>query len=320
MNLNAKRRIIIDTDLSLGELAKDVDDGLALIMALNSPRLDILAVSGVYGNTSLTKVIQNLHTLKQLYLPFRPFPEILTGASSKKDFTNNPKIPGIAQMADIIATDSQQITLVAIGPLTNIALLFQRYPEIIRQIDELVIMGGKINGWEFNFANDPAATDFVLQTPIKKIICGLEVCTAQKFTSTHYNRLRCGKYPLQNYLLHGIRNWLALNRCATVPLSKGGFFPFDPTAIAYILEPTLFQTVLIPARHVNPIKKPQITPPLLFPGWKTYIDPNQWQNRNKIKTKKMNAWSNWALKIDSERFMELLLTHLMNHFQNPAAS
>ncbi len=72
--MGASRLIVIDTDLALGELGKDVDDGLALIMALNSPELEVGAVTGVYGNTRWESVHKHLRRLRDLFPAEKSFP------------------------------------------------------------------------------------------------------------------------------------------------------------------------------------------------------------------------------------------------------
>ncbi len=85
-------KIIIDTDLALGEFMKDVDDGLAIVMALNSPELDVVAISGVYGNTKLKKVSENVPTLMSRFPEKEKLPEYIEGASSYKDWKREGEI------------------------------------------------------------------------------------------------------------------------------------------------------------------------------------------------------------------------------------
>ncbi len=298
----ASRLIVIDTDLALGEFGKDVDDGLALIMALNSPELEVGAVTGVYGNTRWERVRQHLRDLRNLFPAENQFP-IWMGARGPQDFKDQRRLPAIDRLARFIQEHPHDVTLVPIGPLTNIALLFYHHPEVVSLLRELVIMGGKLNDFEFNFGNDGPATDAVLQTPIPKFIAGLEVCTAQRFKTVQYAQIRTRDTPRTRLLLQGIRKWLWINRLASAgSLSRGGFFPFDPIAIAYLIRPSLFKSIRVPARHVHKYKGPFIW--RLGGAW-TYLDRQAWQAR-----KAEPWWSRWGWRIDSTSFLDLLLERL----------
>lgn len=111
-----RKKIIIDTDLSLGEFGKDVDDELALIMAINSPELEVLTISAVYGNTALPKVWRNLHEIANLFSGRKAFPELIKGAPGSRAWREKWRLKGIRRLADLIQTNPHQIILVPIGP------------------------------------------------------------------------------------------------------------------------------------------------------------------------------------------------------------
>ena len=160
------------------------------------------------------------------------------------------------------------------------------------------------------FANDPNATDFVLQLPISTTICGYETCCAQKFTEDHYQQLQEKNTPISRYLSHEIYSWFKLNWKNPQNLHLGrGFYPFDPTAIAYLLKPELFQGLLIPVVHD--------TVPSTFKGstkfkfsLKTRVDRFKWAKRRDLSSQEKKTWVNWTLKIKSKEFMDLLMSRL----------
>ncbi len=308
--ISVPKKIIFDTDLSLGEPNKDVDDGLALIMALNSPEIHIMAISAVYGNTSMKNAQKNCHDLLNLYSLDVPNPEILAGATDRRAWEEKEVLSGITRMAQIIQDNPSEISIVAIGPLTNIALLFHHYPETMPLVKNLIIMGGSINKWEFNFANDPNATDFVLPLPLPTFICGYETCCAQKFTQHHYRQLQGKSTPRSRYLTHEIYSWFKLNWKNLQKLHLGrGFYPFDPTAIAYLLKPGIFQSILIPATHDTISSDFQGATRFKF-TLKTRVDRGKWAQRKVLTPQEKKTWVHWTLKIDSQKFMELLLSRL----------
>lgn len=300
-------KIIIDTDLSMGEFARDVDDGLALIMALNSKELEVVALSGVYGNTRLEKVSRNVSKLLSMFPEKLNIPEYLEVAASYKDWRDKNNLPGILRLREIIE-ENAPLTLVPIGPLTNIALLFHQFPEIFEKkwVEKLVIMGGCLDKWEFNFANDPASTDYVLNLPIPTVICGYETCMAQKFTREHYDQLKEKKTPRADFIVKEIKSWLKINET----VSKGpvkGFYPFDSVAITYVLRPDLFESIKIPVFSTNVHKK--LYRKLDF-STKTLKNQELWSKRDTLAESEKATWVNWTIKINSNEFMNLLMERL----------
>jgi len=246
------QKIVIDTDISLGQFGCDVDDAFAVILALNSPELRVELITTTYGNTTLENATKILDELLGVYrisnskskekgfsrdlmdptnlinrtnsilktppflrgspIPIHKFPshfrnyfinriqsypqfrgknilntrpfEAELGDNTQKRFQserltlkirNGTLFPAIKRMADLILEYPHLITLVPIGPLTNVTLLLTAFPEVIPLIKELSIMGGAIynqNAYEFNFANDPIATNIILYSPLKK---GLDI-------------------------------------------------------------------------------------------------------------------------------------------------
>lgn len=293
------KRIIIDTDLALGEFLKDVDDGLAITMALNSPELDVVAISGVYGNTSLKNVSKNVPELLSRFPEKQNLPEYIEGASSYIDWRNKVKLPGISRMREVIEKNAP-ITLAPIGPLTNIALLFYHFPEILENkwVEELVIMGGALDSWEFNFANDPAATQFVLDLSIPTVVCGYETCMAQKFTREHYEILKKKDTLRTRLMVKEIKGWLKMNELIFRSKPKG-FYPFDTIAITYLLNPDLFKSDKISVYSTNVDKK----------RYKKFDFSTKTHQRDN-STDDTGSSVFWTKKINSEAFLRLLIDRL----------
>lgn len=175
----SRRRIIIDTD-------PGVDDAVAIMLALASPELEVLGLTSVCGNVALAHTTRNARRLVELsgrndvvvaegaatplVYPAGDASEV-HGQDGLGDLTwDEPATP----LSDLTAIDfiyqsaqSTPLTLVAIGPLTNLALLLRRYPEVTSRIEEVVIMGGaSLEGnvtaaAEFNIWADPEAAAVV---------------------------------------------------------------------------------------------------------------------------------------------------------------
>ncbi|MDQ3760206.1 MAG: nucleoside hydrolase [Actinomycetota bacterium] len=173
--------LIIDTD-------PGVDDAVALMLATASPEVQLLAVTTVFGNVGVEVTTANALRLRALaglgQLPVaagaaRPLVSPQTervgskhgpdGLGGRADSLPEPIGPlyshgAVALMADLLHTAPAPVTLVAIGPLTNIALLLAAHPDVKPRVDRIVIMGGYLSGptAESNTASDPEAARRVL--------------------------------------------------------------------------------------------------------------------------------------------------------------
>jgi len=181
----ARIPLVIDTD-------PGIDDAVALLLAANSPEVDLLAVTTVFGNVGLDVTTSNARRVLRLIgredVPVaagaaRPLvhaqphraeswhggdglggqagllPESVHAAAS---------IGAVEQLVTVLRGAREQVTIVAIGPLTNIALLLGAHPDVKPRIGRLVIMGGAFTGGnttatsEFNIWSDPEAARRVL--------------------------------------------------------------------------------------------------------------------------------------------------------------
>ncbi|MGH3786379.1 MAG: nucleoside hydrolase [Pseudonocardiaceae bacterium] len=173
--------MIIDTD-------PGVDDAVALMLAAASPEVQLLAVTTVYGNVGLEVTTANALRLRALagldhvpvaagaarplvYPAHQPagFKHGVDGLGGRAGLLPDPIGPivsrsAVALMRDLLQAAVTPVTLVAIGPLTNIALLLAAHPETKPRIDRIVIMGGHFGGLpaESNIRADPEAARRVL--------------------------------------------------------------------------------------------------------------------------------------------------------------
>jgi inosine-uridine nucleoside N-ribohydrolase len=219
-----KKLVILDTDCG-------VDDALALVLALRSPELDVKAITTVSGNVHVDKVIPNVFkVLRALKIDTPPL--VAKGADSplKKELSVADSVHGEDGLGDVIPLPEdiridyrfawqvicdlarqypKQITLITIGPMTNLALAIQNDPEGVRCLKEVVAMGGVFfevgnvgADAEFNVATDPDAAyevvrfcrDSCLKTPIDND--GNEVILTENSTQADYKKIK-------NYQEHG---------------------------------------------------------------------------------------------------------------------
>ena len=205
----APKKVIIDTD-------PGTDDALAILLALNSPELDVRALTVVPGNVTAKQGLENALKLASLTnrcdIPVAGgaqhplFQKLITaelwhGANGLA----NVELPASKCKADprfgpdliiqMVHADPHEITLVPIGPLTNIALAVLKDPSIVPLVKEVVIMGGSISGGNVNAAaeaniyNDPEAAQIVFQAGWRLTMVGLDVGNQTLYDQAHLDEL-----------------------------------------------------------------------------------------------------------------------------------
>jgi purine nucleosidase len=195
------KKVMIDCDVG-------VDDALALILAFHSPELDVKAVTGVNGNVPLDQVFENIQKVLSLIKP-KNNPLIAKGNEHPlkgkpvyahsvhgQDGLGGARIdrkegkewwqfyagPADELIPETARQDPGEVTLIAVGPLTNLALAIQKDPEGMRKLKELVIMGGAVRTGgnitphaEFNIFSDPLAASIVFGSELSITLVPLDV-------------------------------------------------------------------------------------------------------------------------------------------------
>ena len=208
----ARIPIIIDTDLG-----DSIDDALALAFALHSPELDVRAVTTVIDDveskTRLAWKMLSIYNRRDIALAMGAPEPLLdpTMSTSSKEFqvlTRNDTIPDAARkraadlIIDTVLQSRGKITVVAIGPLTNIALALKTDPRIKNAIDRIVIMGGAYlsSETEYNVRRDRAAAEIVFHSGVPITAVGLDVTSQCKVREKDLDRLRLSDDPASNFL------------------------------------------------------------------------------------------------------------------------
>jgi len=180
------RNIFLDVDTG-------VDDALALLLAARSPNLNIKGVTCVSGNVPVDLVVRNtldvLEAAGASHVPVArgmdvPLLETMVNAAEihgknglggielAKSASEPLNVHAVEFLRRELTDVSDSMTIVALGPLTNIATLIRAYPEVVSKIDEIVVMGGAIGPGnvtptaEFNIRQDPEAADIVFGSGI----------------------------------------------------------------------------------------------------------------------------------------------------------
>ncbi len=254
------KRIILDTD-------PGVDDALAFLLAFSSPEIKVEAVTTVDGNVDVEKGTQNARQLLEFLgrtdVPVarganHPMLRSMQHAESYHGRTGlmdailpetKMKIDkrGAAQLIiDEVGNLGKDLTIVAIGPLTNIATAVLADPTIPEKVNGLVIMGGAFGLTpygtgnanavaEFNIWHDPDAAKLIFDSGIPTTCIGLD-------TTTHPDyRMSKAMYG-EIVAMETKRSKLIKGLCGTLVERFNGFSLHDPMAMAYIADPTMFKT------------------------------------------------------------------------------
>jgi inosine-uridine nucleoside N-ribohydrolase len=193
------------------------DDAIALLLALASPEVDLLGVTTVAGNQTLAKTTAN--ALRVLEFVGRSDVPVAAGADRPlsrelnvaahvhgESGLDGPALPppqgapidehAVDFLARSALGSERPVTLVPVGPLTNIALLLARHPGVVEAVERIVLMGGAVAegnvtpAAEFNIWADPEAARRVFSSGLPVTMIGLDVTHQALMTETHAEQLR----------------------------------------------------------------------------------------------------------------------------------
>ncbi len=208
------RALLIDTD-------PGIDDAVAIALALGSPEVNVIGISTVGGNSGLAATTNNALRLLEFFgrtdipvasgydEPYRRAKaetgyepvhghDGLAGVDLPAPTTKVVSTDAPAFLADKIRNSPDPVTLIAIGPLTNIAHLVDQHPDVIAMIDRFVIMGGAARTGnvtpvaEFNIWHDPEAAKRVFASGLNTVMVGLDVTHSVKTEESLWNWLKDG--------------------------------------------------------------------------------------------------------------------------------
>ena len=240
-------RVIIDTDPAIGGVFRDVDDALAMMYLLARPgEFDVLGVTPVHGNASLAVTARHAHDVLRAAgreeIPVRP------GAAGREEL--GKPTPATRFLIEQVRLHPGEVTILAIGPLTNVAsalVLDERLPTYIRSI---VVMGGSLDAGmgipflsplEFNFLKDARAADIVLSAQCEKVVLTSDLCQQVVFGRRELDALAGMDSYQASWLARRIAPWFALNNLMPGLPWRGGFVPWDVIAAVWINRPDLFE-------------------------------------------------------------------------------
>ncbi|CNG21524.1 pyrimidine-specific ribonucleoside hydrolase RihA [Yersinia frederiksenii] len=255
------RSIIIDCD-------PGHDDAIALILALASPELKVEAVTTCAGNQTPDKTLRNalriLTLLERQDIPvaggaLQPLLRELIIADNVhgESGLDGPSLPdpdfapqaenAVELMARVLRASPHPVTIVATGPLTNVALLLAGHGALMAKIERIVIMGGAVmlGNWtpaaEFNIFVDPEAAERVFKSGIPLTMAGLDVTHQAQVMDEDIDRIRQLNNPVADVVAGLLDFFMLYHR-----QERWGFqgAPLhDPCTIAWLLAPELFTSI-----------------------------------------------------------------------------
>ena len=249
------RRVIIDTD-------PGTDDAMAIILALNSPELKVEALTVVPGNVDGRQGLEN--ALKIVSLAGRCDVTVAGGAQHPlnqklitaqfwhgKNGLADVELPASKCKADprfgpdliieMIHRFPHEITLIPVGPLTNIALAVSKDPSIAGLVKDIVIMGGSITGGnvngaaEANIYNDPEAAQIVFNAGWMVTMVGSDVGERTLITRKYLALLQSSRGPQSDFIAKIADFYLTRSEKS----GYSGAAMYDPLAVGIALDPTL---------------------------------------------------------------------------------
>ena len=250
-------QIILDTDVAMGIKGEDIDDGFALAFAIADPYFDLKLVTTVDGNIDVdTATSQAEFLLERLGTDVpvvRGADRPLAGRRRKywgtlNDMSDNAgaDIPAAMRIVRELRSAVRPMTILAIGPLTNIALALLLDPSIKNRIRRLVIMGGRYYGldWgtgipgEYNFWADPEAAQIVLDTEINTWLGGTDVTDQVTMNQKESVALLAHGGSFGSYAGQCALDWLKnLSTRSKEPVDE--FYLHDPLAVAAASRPEI---------------------------------------------------------------------------------
>mmetsp|Transcript_15465 Transcript_15465/g.20550 ORF Transcript_15465/g.20550 Transcript_15465/m.20550 type:complete len:403 (-) Transcript_15465:1170-2378(-) len=275
-NARMKKPVWFDSDIMSGHgfgsgRAADQDDGFALAALMHSSRIELVGMSAVWGNGPVEETYRKLVELADFYdLGSTMTPKIHRGCSRPIAINTGEKVPTsrirpVVEESDAVIAltdylqhlpDGEMLTILAVGPLTNIGTVLLRNPDLASKIEEVVVCAGRsrpeehfIVGTEqkapfgdMNFDFDITAFEIMLQLEIPLVLAGWQISTAFWMeiedlvylqNNTRHNLVRYLVHP-ENYS-KWLETWQSMGNRIDQPTQPiKGFHPFDLLTASYL--------------------------------------------------------------------------------------
>lgn len=297
---------------------------MAIFMALASPELDVVGLTTIFGNAATPDTTRNARVLLDAAgrgdIPVAegadrplvgqyvgPVPWVhghngLGDAALTEPSCAPVDAPAHEFLYSMLSANPGAITLLAVGPLTNLGLALRHHPDIADLVDEVVVMGGNalVPGnatpvAEANINNDPEAADLVFGARWRVTMVGLDVTHQVNLSGAAIDRISAADTPMARLLAAALpvyRNFFETRN------HLDGIFVHDPSAVAYLLDPEAFITALWPIR----VETESFSRGKTWPNMGDTDDeaPPPWRGRPAVNVC-TGVDSSWVLRLLEER-------------------
>ncbi|MGO3346073.1 MAG: nucleoside hydrolase [Marinomonas sp.] len=252
------RKIIIDTD-------PGIDDAMAIFFAFQAPQLDVLGLTTTFGNVPVELATKNAITLTEIAkvtvpvaqgvsVPFiiapRPHPDFVHGVDGFGNINwPDPKGKAVDKSAaqfivDTVRQYPGEVTIIALGPLGNLASALILDPEVADLVDEVILMGGTALEYgnvspvaEANIINDPHAADAVFTASWQVTMIGLDVTHQVLLDNSILGRIKQTNLEQGAFLYDCAQHYINFYSSR---FNMDGCYFHDASTIAYAIDPSLF--------------------------------------------------------------------------------
>lgn len=305
---------------------------MALMLALNSPELDVRAITVVPGNVTAQMGLEN--AMRMVSLANRCDIPVAGGAQHPlfqklitaefwhgKNGLANVELPpskckvdprfGPDLIIEMVHAAPHEITLVPVGPLTNIALAVLKDPSIVALVKEVILMGGSISGGnvnasaEANIYNDPEAAQIVFQAGWPVTMVGLDVGDKTLLTKKHLEQLHQNRGPMSDFIY---QVGIYLTDLAA-KFGEAGTPMYDPLAVGVAIDSAL---VTAPAMHVDVETRGEFTRGETVANRRGYVERNVLHGDRYVieGADKVQPNAKVCTDVQADRFLQLFVARI----------
>lgn len=305
---------------------------MALMLALDSPELDVRAITVVPGNVTAAQGLEN--ALRMVSLANRCDIPIAAGAQHPlfqklitaefwhgKNGLANLELPASKCRVDgrfgpdliiqLVRQEPHEITLVPVGPLTNIALALSKDSSIVPLVKEVILMGGSISGGNVNAAaeaniyNDPEAAQMVFQAGWPVTMVGLDVGDKTLLSRQHLEQLGRTHGPMNDFI-YALGRYLS---DLSAQFGAAGTPMYDPLAVGVAIDSTL---VRAREMHVDVETRGEFTRGETVANRNGYVERNVLRGDHYVieGVDKVSPNTKVCTEVDAERFLRLFVSRI----------